>query len=36
MGQSLVEHDLDVMAGVPVTDALLRVLTDRQVSPLPF
>ena len=29
----MVEHDLDVVAGVPVADALLRVLADRQVSP---
>jgi len=33
--QNLVEHGFDVVAGVPVADALLRVLADRQVS-LPF
>jgi len=31
--ENLVEHDLDVVAGVPVAEALLRVLADRQVSP---
>jgi len=29
----LIEHDLDAMAGVPVAEALRRVLADRQVSP---
>jgi len=33
MGWSLIEHDLDVVPGVPVADVLLRVLADRQVSP---
>jgi hypothetical protein len=31
--ENLVEHDFDVVAGVPVADTLLRVLADRQVSP---
>jgi hypothetical protein len=29
----LIEQSLDVVAGAPVADALLRVLADRQVSP---
>ena len=33
MGWSLIEHDFDAVAGVPVADALLLVLADRQVSP---
>jgi hypothetical protein len=33
MGWSLIEHDFDLVAGVPVADALLLVLADRQVSP---
>src|ERR1035441_4698640 len=36
MGWSLIEHDFDAVAGVPVADALLLVLGDRQVSPTVF
>src|ERR1017187_10000191 len=31
--ENLVEHDFDVVAGVPGADALPHVLADRQVSP---
>jgi len=33
ISENLVEHDLDVVASVPVADALPRVLAARQVSP---